>query len=361
MKRLTAILVFLVFCLSGCSAAAKGLEENKVPSVESYDELCDALQDSLEKGEDSYTFTTDSLDEDKLMEVNNDLDSFYGYVDSCETKTSVIGKSEITYYLVISDNTYVERSILYGEDIPADQEKAIALREKCKKIIENQLEGRETSYQKERAIHDYLVKNTAYGYPDNDQNKDSDAYFAYGALIRKEAVCNGYAQAMKLLCDIAGIPCEMMTGISHGDHHAWNLVKLEDGKWYQVDATWDDPKPDVAGRVLYNYFNITDEQSALDHQWEEENYPAAEGTEYNYFTINGLSCDNYEEFKSKCQEILREDSPEVIQLQVKDYDESIYNNESMQFIFENGNIKSLTFQVLGEKPYTSLYLSLTYQ
>lgn len=359
MRKMTVVLFSLAFCIYGCSGIEQVMGE-EVPTVDSLENLTKELEEALEEGCSSYTFSAEELNDEELMDVNQYLDSFYGYVDSCETKTSVVGGTEITYNLVISDNTYVERFFLYGEEIPGNRKKAKALQEKCKEIIEKQLNDRETLYQKERAIHDYLVKSVAYGYPDNDESDDSEAYSSYGALIKKEAVCNGYAEAMKLLCDIMEIPCKMMTGTSHGEHHAWNLVQLEDEKWYQVDVTWDDPKPDVPGRILYNYFNITDEQSAIDHKWEEGDYPAAEGTKYNYFTINDLRCDNYEEFKTKCKEILEKSSPETIQLQVNDYDKSVYNNESMQFMFENGNIDSLKFQVVGEKPYTSLYLSFTY-
>lgn len=30
--------------------------------------------------------------------------------------------------------------------------------------------------------------------------------------------------------------------------HAWNEVNLR-GKWYHLDTTWDEPVPDVPGRV----------------------------------------------------------------------------------------------------------------
>ena len=35
-----------------------------------------------------------------------------------------------------------------------------------------------------------------------------------------------------------GIDCRLITGLGNGGGHAWNIVKL-DGKYYNVDATWD--------------------------------------------------------------------------------------------------------------------------
>ena len=228
--------------LCGCSEIEAAMEP-ELPVIDSFEELTGAVSQAMQEGKESYTFSTEELGQNELMKINEYVDSYYGYVNGYQATTGIVGKDEITCDLVISDNTYVERFFLYGEEIPEEKTKAIKIQKKCDKIIEKHFKDKETAYQKERAIHDYLVKSIAYGYPDDDKSRDSDAYSSYGALIKKEAVCNGYAQSMKLLCDIMEIPCKIVTGISHGENHAWNLVKLEDGEWYQVDATWDDPKP----------------------------------------------------------------------------------------------------------------------
>lgn len=59
----------------------------------------------------------------------------------------------------------------------------------------------------------------------------------YGALVLKKAVCNGYAEGMKLLCDLSGVTCKMISGTADGEKHAWNLIKL-DKEWYHADLTW---------------------------------------------------------------------------------------------------------------------------
>jgi hypothetical protein len=55
-----------------------------------------------------------------------------------------------------------------------------------------------------------------------------------------KGICNDYAKAVDLLCDLAGVP-EILI-ISYGSDHAWNAV-YADG-WYYVDATSDDAGDD---------------------------------------------------------------------------------------------------------------------
>lgn len=111
-----------------------------------------------------------------------------------------------------------------------------------------------------RAIHDYIVLNTAY-----DLESESP-YDATGVLVDGKAVCDGYSKAFLLFMDALHIPCVRITGTAGGVNHAWNAVQLG-GNWYQIDATWDDPTPDTPGLVSYAYFLITDEMMAQDHTW----------------------------------------------------------------------------------------------
>lgn len=56
---------------------------------------------------------------------------------------------------------------------------------------------------------------------------------AYVAVMEGEAVCGGFANAMKDFCDLAGIPCVVPT--NNEIDHAWNQVYIN-GKWYTVDV-----------------------------------------------------------------------------------------------------------------------------
>ena len=141
-------------------------------------------------------------------------------------------------------------------------------------------------YEKEKAIHDYIVANTAYGTPVEDSY--ASVYAVEGVLLDEVAVCQGYAEAMKLFMDMLDIECDVVlgTGISEEGEisHAWNLIQLDDNEWYHLDATWNDPTPDVPGHIIYNYFNLTDEMILKDHKIKDGmEYEPANGTEYFYY------------------------------------------------------------------------------
>jgi len=81
----------------------------------------------------------------------------------------------------------------------------------------------------------------------------------------------------KMLKEV-GINTRIIFGQGNGNgswqDHTWNLVYLC-GDWYHVDATFDDPLPDVAGRILYTYFNKSDTEMMGDHTWQAGTYPTA--------------------------------------------------------------------------------------
>lgn len=103
-------------------------------------------------------------------------------------------------------------------------------------------------HEKLKSIHDYLANNIAY----DDTVSQPNIFDSYGALINCVCVCEGYAEALKLLCDREGIPCITVMGTGNGGAHKWNMVQMEDNEWYTVDATWNDQ----SSNVYYSYFLI---------------------------------------------------------------------------------------------------------
>jgi hypothetical protein len=114
-----------------------------------------------------------------------------------------------------------------------------------------------TDLEKMLVLHDYLVLHCAYDWEVATTGTTSNerVYNAYGALVDGDAVCQGYAEAYMLLLNKVGIDCVIVP--SDEMNHAWNLVKL-DGAWYHVDATWDDPTPNVEGMVSHTFFLLSD-------------------------------------------------------------------------------------------------------
>lgn len=134
----------------------------------------------------------------------------------------------------------------------------------------------ESDIEKEKYVHDYLLKQVEY-----DENAPIHQS-AYSALVYHQSVCAGYTRAFQLALRELGIPAYYCTGYTEGNH-AWNIVKLSDG-YYNVDVSWDDPVNNIDGTLYHDYFNITDEQISRDHRRTElsVNLPECTATTYSY-------------------------------------------------------------------------------
>lgn len=99
------------------------------------------------------------------------------------------------------------------------------------------LDGK-TDYQIIKGIYDYMTANIAYDYTNKGNTGYKLQYTAYAALVNKTSVCQGYATLFYRLALSYGIDARIISGKSHGENHAWNIVKLG-GKYYYLDSTWD--------------------------------------------------------------------------------------------------------------------------
>ena len=102
--------------------------------------------------------------------------------------------------------------------------------------------------------YDFLASHTAYTYaedlviPEGLPNAPGDiVYTSVGALVYRQAVCEGYSRTLKLLMNKRGIPCWIL--VSDSMKHAWNAVQIN-GKWYHADVTWGDP-------TCYGHYDLT--------------------------------------------------------------------------------------------------------
>ena len=141
----------------------------------------------------------------------------------------------------------------------------------AKKITDTIISEDMTKTQKARAIHDYLVLNCKYDYANYQKGTiPEESYLAYGAMCKKTAVCQGYTNAFNLLSKYAGLASITVSGTAPtGPGHAWNAV-LIDGNIYYIDTTFDDPTPDVEGRVMSDYFMLDETQMAKQgYRWDK--------------------------------------------------------------------------------------------
>lgn len=139
---------------------------------------------------------------------------------------------------------------------------------KAEEIIDSVITDSMTDYEKELAIHDYIITHCTYdaGTLAVIPNPSKNCEDPYGTLVNGSAICLGYTTTFRMFMDMLDIPCETVYSQStDGDDHAWNIVTLN-GSPYYVDVTWDDPVPDDPNRfAVHNYFNVSREYLAEEH------------------------------------------------------------------------------------------------
>ena len=95
-----------------------------------------------------------------------------------------------------------------------------------------------SDYEKIKGIYDYICKNVTYDCAHENDDSYYLKYTAYGALVNKTAICQGYPLLFCRLALELGVDARFIGGYGEGDTHAWAIVKLG-GKYYNVDPTWD--------------------------------------------------------------------------------------------------------------------------
>ncbi len=149
-------------------------------------------------------------------------------------------------------------------------------------------------YVKAYLAHNYLASTVTYSKKEGKNDLDvSYLHSAYGALILKDCVCQGYSEAFKRLMMKAGIECEVVSGQVYGsdEHHAWNMAKLG-GRFYHIDSTWDSEK----GKVDYKYFCVTDAFMKKERRWDKH---------------EGISCIHSDDILEKAQSYVSEHKKEL--------------------------------------------------
>lgn len=99
-----------------------------------------------------------------------------------------------------------------------------------------------SDFDKITAVHDYFADNYSYDYKNLRDTEYMRKHNIVSIFIDKTSVCQGYGLGFQYVMQKLGIEC--ITVQSPAMSHLWNLVQLENGNWYHVDVTWDDPSQD---------------------------------------------------------------------------------------------------------------------
>lgn len=157
----------------------------------------------------------------------------------------------IFYYFLFSISVISGQTSTYSGDfakidkhcrqIPISVDNSVAA------ITDYLIQPATNDYEKIRGIYTWLITNIEYDtaalaseyYRINQSNLD--------ILLRKKAICFGYAKLLKAMCQQAKINCKVVIGYGQNKdiypkdlteiNHAWNAVQLN-GKWFLIDVTW---------------------------------------------------------------------------------------------------------------------------
>lgn len=157
-----------------------------------------------------------------------------------------------------------------------------------------------SDYARALWLHDWTLDHLEY---DHDLNWCS----AESGLTRHQGTCESYQRIYSKLLDAADIANGRITG----NGHTWNTVKI-DGKWCQMDLTWDDTSDNWYGDLdqRHLYFGLTDELMAIAHSDHTANYQKADyayrstDLSNNYFVRNGKADEWAEKYADRIQQHL---------------------------------------------------------
>lgn len=219
----------------------------------------------------------------------------------------VLGVSAYAY-----DYQTMTFTVTYVYDKETISAKQAEIAAKANEIIAQNISDDMTASDKALALYNYLVDNCVYDkdalaaaegsdYTKAGMSEFEDSFNTYGILVNGKGVCMSYAYSYRLLCDMSGVECMVITGYLDGNlPHAWNMIRLDD-EWYEIDCTnnavttgipyflykADSKLAEQSGYTKDNLFEIDD---AVDR------YSGEDATK-EYYESNGLATDSMEVYK----------------------------------------------------------------
>lgn len=175
--------------------------------------------------------------------VPNEGDYLFNHLSSwsCNIESTIPGEN----------NTYYDATLVFQIAMNTTADEEAAVDQQVDLLLAN-LNTTGTDYDKIKSIYDWICDNVHYDYTYlNSLNQGGTVnllkHSAYAALVEKKTVCQGYSNLLYRLALEAGINCRIILGSSYGERHSWNIVKI-DGKYYNLDSTWD---ADQVGTYAY--------------------------------------------------------------------------------------------------------------
>ena len=238
-KRLVAVSLVLGLTLStgvnSVNAEIRGsVQQNKYCAVD----LCktdtvDDVREALRNQVENITIYLYGDDKDEVADIANaPFELFDLAAQDCD---DTLLFNIHAYKYAVYNNTIEYTDIEYA--MTNEQEEYVD--NKVSKLIDKLGIRNSSDFKKVKAIHDWECNNLKYDYNNMKVNN------AYSGLSSGKTMCVGFAEIFYKMALEAGLDVHIVSN----EHHAWNVVKV-DGKWYDIDTTYD------ANANNYDYFLV---------------------------------------------------------------------------------------------------------
>ena len=246
-KRWVSFLcAFVLLAALACPAYAEnasGVVSGNRQTIPFYDEIYNRTADAADTGAKSLNLYEYRITVDEFMRIYSDL-----FANAPEF---FFLAPRVAYHTAdgLFSDIIVDVTFQYVMD-RTEREAASAFYEKEVSDIVSAVPKGMSEAERALYVHDYLI--SVYAYDETER-----IYDTYTFLKTRTGVCQAYSLLYLRVMRELGVECAVVT--SSDMRHAWNLVRIG-GNWYHVDLVYDDPRPDRTGRVLHEYFLLSDEE-----------------------------------------------------------------------------------------------------
>lgn len=100
-----------------------------------------------------------------------------------------------------------------------------------------------SNYEKIKLLNEKLCKETRYAYESDGSVSHNRWSNSINGILNGTFVCEGYSKFAQTVLKFCDVDCVMILGLGgvleNNGGHAWNAVKLDDGRYYYLDITWN--------------------------------------------------------------------------------------------------------------------------
>lgn len=325
--------------------AVKVTAESEYVRLKDEEEILKLLLSTMKDNKGSCSF---NVENEELINSKRWMAKLGGITDISVDETKVSDGYNVYVSLKYMDN-YPIIAAYEKNDMTGLTDRQLELLNAYYNIIAQIIKNDMSDYEKELAVHDYLVQNTEY--IENTGNTDSgNEMSAYGAIIQKKAGAAGFAESFKTILDMSGVDCQVITGTKEEVSYTWNIVRI-DGEWYHVDVAGDKGSDGIS----HKYFNVSDVEMGGRCTWDNENYPACKGEKYSYYMTGDIT-------KINTQEEFNEYLKQCIERQDTDIEAVVYTDINLEEALKSAGASfEYTYNIIDRDSFKVYEMNISYK